>query len=432
MGKTFYPFVESDGEPDATPELAPPTSAARIAVYDTMTMAPRVEIVEPNDIRSYLDEITKTVFELASQQGGDWSFMVIRELVENFIHASFSEPSISILDKGQTLVFSDQGPGIPNKPAALKPSFSSASKAMKRYIRGVGSGLPIVEEQLRLRNGTLTIEDNLGHGTIVTVSLVPAKQPEAPQGGAAAPAQTQQGMPYGYGSGGAPANPYGQPQPNQPAMAQAPMPGYPNPAMPAPAPYPGAPTGYGYPAGYPPAQPYGAQPNPAYYSPYGAQPAYGNPYGQAAYAPPGQPAYDAQLAAAYGAAPQGYGSPYPYGQQPGTSPAAGPQTPDQQPFPYPLRAAPEAEPLPAAPQETAAQAAHVPLTERQRDALQLFAHAEQVGVKDLAGSLDVSQPTASRCLGGLAQAGYVIKNGQKYMLTGEGQRVLAHLMNSEE
>ena len=43
---------------------------------------------------------------------------------------------------------------------------------MKNYIRGVGSGLPIVREYLESSHGTITIEDNLGTGAVVTVSLV--------------------------------------------------------------------------------------------------------------------------------------------------------------------------------------------------------------------------------------------------------------------
>ena len=42
---------------------------------------------------------------------------------------------------------------------------------MKRYIRGVGSGLPIVREYLDYSHGTISIEDNLGTGAVVTISL---------------------------------------------------------------------------------------------------------------------------------------------------------------------------------------------------------------------------------------------------------------------
>ncbi len=176
MAEDFYPFVENGPGPDG-PDIAAPLTSARIAVYDDMLLPPRVVLVEPSDVRTYLAEVTKTVYELAFQHCSEWSFQVIRELVENLIHASFMEPTVSILDQGRTIVFCDQGPGIPNKQAALKPSFSSATAGMKRYIRGVGSGLPIVEEWIHLHHGTLTIEDNLGRGTSVTVSLIPKDEP---------------------------------------------------------------------------------------------------------------------------------------------------------------------------------------------------------------------------------------------------------------
>ena len=41
---------------------------------------------------------------------------------------------------------------------------------MKSYIRGVGSGLPIVKEYLDFTHGTISIEDNLGTGSVVTIS----------------------------------------------------------------------------------------------------------------------------------------------------------------------------------------------------------------------------------------------------------------------
>ncbi|MEE0027155.1 MAG: MarR family transcriptional regulator, partial [Atopobiaceae bacterium] len=91
---------------------------ARIAVYDDPSAAPRVVIVEPKDVRAYLEEITLQVSQLSASQGGGIPFMVIREIVENFIHAYFMEPTISILDRGNTIRFSDQGPGISQKELA--------------------------------------------------------------------------------------------------------------------------------------------------------------------------------------------------------------------------------------------------------------------------------------------------------------------------
>ena len=321
----FYPFVENGPQRGAstqdtpaggegssgqrTPgttadDLGTPVYPARIAVYDDMEMSPRVVIVEPKDIRDYLAEITSTTYELVTQQGGTFAFSMIRELVENYIHAAFIEPTISILDRGQTIVFSDQGPGIPNKRDAMRPSFTSATRAMKKYIRGVGSGLPIVEEYIKRNNGTLTIEDNLGHGTIVTVSLVPrgvaTGTPAPGQGSGESPvAPGASGLPNGSGanppamgtvpemspalagSGMVPAATGATPQASlygaygagsqqgHPVMAGAGMPGnqgYPGAAQPA---YPGGYPGYGMPSQTATGWPQGASPSGSAY-PYGA------------------------------------------------------------------------------------------------------------------------------------------------------------------
>ena len=116
--------------------------AARIAVYDDMLSTPRVIVIDPQDVRTYLEETTNTVYQCMKEQGGHISLMVIREIVENFIHAHFAEPIISILDGGDTIRFADQGPGIDDKERAFDFGVTSANSKMKRYIRGTGAGFP--------------------------------------------------------------------------------------------------------------------------------------------------------------------------------------------------------------------------------------------------------------------------------------------------
>ena len=96
--------------------------------------------------------------------------MVMREIVENFIHAHFASPTITILDHGNTIRFSDRGPGIKEKELALQYGTSSATESMKHYIRGVGSGLPYAQQYMIDKGGSLTIEDNISGGTVVTIS----------------------------------------------------------------------------------------------------------------------------------------------------------------------------------------------------------------------------------------------------------------------
>lgn len=187
MARAFYPFVEdADGERagDGTPGptgSSDPTSVediqypARIAVYDDPSVAPRVVVVEPKDVRSYLEEITLTVNKLSHEQGGTIPFMIIREIVENFIHAYFIEPTISILDDGNTIRFSDQGPGIKEKELAMEFGTSSATEEMKQYIRGVGGGFPTVQQYMLDKGGSLLVQDNVSNGTVVTISTRPAR-----------------------------------------------------------------------------------------------------------------------------------------------------------------------------------------------------------------------------------------------------------------
>ena len=146
---------------------------ARIAVYDSLLSAPRVVDIPPQEIQQYIESITVATYDLSRQQGGQLPYTVIREITENFIHAGFSECTVSILDEGNTLRFADQGPGITKKDLVLQPGVSSAVRWMKDYIRGVGSGFPIVKEYLSASQGYLSIEDNAEEGVVVTISLLP-------------------------------------------------------------------------------------------------------------------------------------------------------------------------------------------------------------------------------------------------------------------
>ncbi len=184
VARDFYPFVEGESEGDDTgARPLEVREAARIAVYDDTAAAPRVVVVEAGEVRAYLEEVTATVARLVREQGGSVPFMVIREIVENFVHAYFQAPTITILDGGNTIRFSDRGPGIREKSRALEFGTSSATEEMKRYIRGVGSGLPYVQQYMEDKGGSLDIEDNLDGGTVVTISTRPREEARAVSGG---------------------------------------------------------------------------------------------------------------------------------------------------------------------------------------------------------------------------------------------------------
>ena len=184
MARDFYPFVEGEGADGLRV-----TKPARIAVYDDTSAAPRVVVIEPTDVRGYLEEITAAVSRLSREQGGSIPFMVIREIVENFVHAYFEAPTITILDGGDTIRFSDQGPGIQEKSRALEYGTTSATEEMRHYIRGVGSGLPYAQQYMVDHGGSLEIEDNISGGTVVTISMHPAEDARAVTGAQEEPAE---------------------------------------------------------------------------------------------------------------------------------------------------------------------------------------------------------------------------------------------------
>jgi hypothetical protein len=157
----------------AVPSRPSPTSphptGARIAVYDGLIAAPRVEDLLADDLAAAIEQLASRTYNLARERGGSIPYTIIREVSENLIHAGFHEVVVTILDDGAVIRFADQGPGIPDKEKVFFPGFSTATSEMKHIIRGVGSGLPIVRETLAFAGGTIEIEDNLGSGTVVTL-----------------------------------------------------------------------------------------------------------------------------------------------------------------------------------------------------------------------------------------------------------------------
>ncbi|GAB4286090.1 MAG: hypothetical protein Kow0067_09610 [Coriobacteriia bacterium] len=192
--KTF--FGNTAGRPVATDAFAygpaaptaeqPPLrqAAARIAVYDSLTASPRIEDVHGDTPRALIEALASRTYQLSHEAGGAIPYTVIREVVENFIHAYFSEVVVSVLDDGATIRFADQGPGITDKERAFQPGFTTATEEMKHVIKGVGSGLPVAKECLGFSGGSIVVEDNLERGTVVTLRLADQAPSSAGQLGA--------------------------------------------------------------------------------------------------------------------------------------------------------------------------------------------------------------------------------------------------------
>lgn len=447
--RDFYPFVEEHNHSDHELVLQP----ARIAIYDDVAAAPRVVVVEANNVREYLEQVTSSVTKLSHDAGGTIPFMVIREIVENFIHAGFESPTITILDKGNTLRFSDKGPGIQEKNRALEYGTSSATEEMKLYIRGVGSGLPYAQQYMADHGGSLTIEDNISGGCVVTISTRPSQdaydisRPQQPH------ETSETSMPLAQNF-----DPYGNLSSLQ-GDQSAQM------------------TGYPYQAVQPYAQPFNIQPQiavhegqlsvqhpygvPAYHPIYNSHPTVSQgvvsgfyQQNQQAQGSAQEQVYSSDAAAPSYQQPTGYTTrqPYPVAEEHHnnlmnsshtalTSPMSNQttyavHTPPMQPHQehvHPTMTGASYDSLTSAPTQrdvfmSPAQTSMRPALFddiRYQEVFALFAHVAAIGPQDLVINYGKSAPTWSRILKELTEQGVVIKRGQKYYLTNLGKSYLS-------
>ena len=142
----------------------------RIAVYPGGG-TPEITEVSASDPGSATRKFTRFVSEKVREAGGRVPEESIREVVENLIHAGYRGVVISVLDDGNVVRVSDKGPGVENKSRAMEFGFSGAAPGALGEIRGVGAGLGIARAAAEKVGGTLTIEDNIGGGTVATISV---------------------------------------------------------------------------------------------------------------------------------------------------------------------------------------------------------------------------------------------------------------------
>ncbi len=143
----------------------------RIAVYDNMRSIPRIVDLSFKDINNFINETSQKTYNLSHEIGGRIPYTIIREIIENLIHADFKEVVITVLDSGNHIIVTDQGPGIEDKEKAFLPGYTSATSEMKEYIRGVGSGFPIVKETITFSGGSIDVKDNIRKGTVISLKI---------------------------------------------------------------------------------------------------------------------------------------------------------------------------------------------------------------------------------------------------------------------
>ncbi|MDD5621764.1 MAG: ATP-binding protein [Actinomycetota bacterium] len=151
----------------------------RIAVYDNMRSIPRIVNLSYDNIADFINETTQKTYSLSHEIGGRIPYTIIKEIIENLIHADFKEVVITVLGRGDHIIITDQGPGIEDKEKAFLPGYTSATSKMKEYIRGVGSGFPIVKETITFSGGSIDVKDNIRKGTVISLKL---GQPEKSDG----------------------------------------------------------------------------------------------------------------------------------------------------------------------------------------------------------------------------------------------------------
>jgi DNA-binding transcriptional ArsR family regulator len=141
----------------------------RIAVYPG-SGTPEITEVSASEPGSATRKFTRVVSEKVREAGGRVPEESIREVVENLIHAGYQGVVISVLEDGNVVRVSDKGPGVENKSRAMEFGFSGAAPGALGEIRGVGAGLGMARAAAEKAGGTLTIEDNIGGGTVATIS----------------------------------------------------------------------------------------------------------------------------------------------------------------------------------------------------------------------------------------------------------------------
>ena len=145
--------------------------SARLAIYRDGEPEPKVEEVQGTSPQEVIHKLCTVTTQVIRDLGGSFPQLAVRALIENLVHARFECSTVSIMDGGRTLRVADRGPGIPDKHRALEAGYSSAGVRERSIIAGVGAGLAVAARQAEEGGGRLEISDNLGGGTVVTLSF---------------------------------------------------------------------------------------------------------------------------------------------------------------------------------------------------------------------------------------------------------------------
>ncbi|MGI9539397.1 MAG: ATP-binding protein [Miltoncostaeaceae bacterium] len=151
----------------------------RVALHRVATEPPDIRVLRAGDAAALIEAVVDTAAPHTRVAP-----LALREIVENLVHAQFMDPLVSVVGSGTVVRVSDRGPGIPDLERARRAGFTTAGPEERTVIRGVGAGLALAAELLSSDGGGLDIEENLGSGVVVTLSVPaaagPPDEPSAP------------------------------------------------------------------------------------------------------------------------------------------------------------------------------------------------------------------------------------------------------------
>ncbi|GAB4248126.1 MAG: hypothetical protein Kow00129_08830 [Thermoleophilia bacterium] len=185
LGEARGSRSEIGGIEEADESQSAETRRARLAVYASESGPPEIHDLSAPDSLTLISRLADETTRLSRLLGGRIPPHACRAVIENLLHADLRDVTVTIADRGNLIRVSDRGPGITEKERALRVGFTTADSSLRSLIPGVGSGLSLARRSLEALGGTLTIEDNLDFGCVVTLELPPTIE-TLPPGQAAA------------------------------------------------------------------------------------------------------------------------------------------------------------------------------------------------------------------------------------------------------
>lgn len=168
----------------SSPEAKERQITGRLAIYESDDRPPKISEITADSGRAFINLLTSQVLRSVKERGSLLPHSAIRQVMENLVHADFRGVVVSIYKGGRVVRVTDQGPGITHVDKVFEIGFTTADPIQNDLVKGVGAGLPTVRKTMDGLGGNITIEPNLGGGTVVTMEVPAALEPSAEDEGA--------------------------------------------------------------------------------------------------------------------------------------------------------------------------------------------------------------------------------------------------------